>query len=1235
MEQTRIMKEYSPADIKAMQAEEEASDKKQKRTPEQIEAIYASGSNILVSASAGSGKTFVMVERILDQIKRGLSIDQLFISTFTVKAAGELKERLEQKLAAAIKDSQDPALKAHLAKQMAGVSSADIGTMDAFTQKILQEYGYLLDLAPNFRILVEDSEKTILKNQVYDVLFDAYMTGEQEEAFQALVSNFTKNQKGSAAFRHQVYRVYDYIQSTPDPKAWLEDIFLKGNEEMDFETARGELEEELIRDLRDLAAFLDQHLKIGDPSWVKGKYLERIPLVLDLVDQIGGRPLSDLAQEVLSISKGSGISNGTKPKDPVLIELKQAYNAEKNQLLDRARNHYAAQTTLAYQEACQADNLALLTLFRDFMLDFRQAYLDLKLSELSLEFSDVSHLAIRILKEFPDVGQAFRDKYYQVMVDEYQDTNHIQEEMLQLLSNGHNLFMVGDIKQSIYRFRQADPQIFAQKMANYQVHPEQGHLIVLKENFRSHEAVLSSTNALFKRLMDEDLGEINYNELHYLKAGSSMQLESRPDLETLFLLYDGTKEEEDSEDKTAYEDQSLDQDTSGDGDGLASLSSNQLDMVIKEIISLHEEKGVAFKDMALLVPSRTRNDLIRGIFEDHGIPIVIDEGEGSYLQALEVKVMLDTLRTIDNPLQDYPLLALLKSPMFAFDEDQLTRLSLQSKDALAFYDKIQLALSGQGEHPQLIGPDLAYKIGEFLSSLDKWRKLAQTQSLYDLIWQIYQDRLYYAQVGTMTNGAKRQANLYALTVRANAFEKSGFKGLSRFINQIEKILQVDKDLADVILEAPEDAVQLMTIHKSKGLEFDYVFLLNLDQDFNKKEESQDLILNREKGAGIIYLSKVPTGAEDGRLPQTVDLLVETRVYQTNKEALKRASLSERMRLLYVAMTRAAKKLYLVGSLKKEKADQDYSSHAKEGRLALEHRLSYKNFQDWFLALSQAFSDQDLHFSIQRVSDEDLTADKIGQLAQTSPLVEVPVQDLRQSEQIAQALRLMENVDRINQEYAAAISLPTVRTPSQLKKLYEPLLDNQDMVLMEAPEEKTVEFSLPQIGKKAKVTGAEVGSAVHALMQRIPLDQDLDEKVLTQLLEELDVREAVRKKVDLKKILAFFSTGLGLELQTNSALVRREAPFAILEKDLASGQDYVIRGIIDGFIDYDDHLVLFDYKTDRYRDPAELVARYQGQMELYSRALQAAYGKKRVESYLVLLSGSETLVVSLDLEKEKE
>ena len=1207
-------------EIQKLQEAEASSNKEQKKTAEQIEAIYTAGQNILVSASAGSGKTFVMAERILDQLARGVEISQLFISTFTVKAATELKGRLEKKISQQIQETDDVDLKQHLGRQLADLPNAAIGTMDSFTQKFLGKHGYLIDIAPNFRILQNESEQLLLKNEVFHQVFEAHYQDENKENFSRLVKNFAGRGKDERGLRQQVYKIYDFLQSTSNPQKWLSDSFLKGFEEADFASEKEKLTEKIKQALWDLEIFFRYHLDNDAKEFPKATYLEAVQQVLDQISSINQESDSQAYQAVLTrvvaISKeknGRALANSSRKAD--LKPLADAYNDERKAQFAKLGQLSDQITILDYQERYHGDTWELSKTFQTFMSDFVEAYRERKRQENAFEFADISHYTIEILENFPQVRKAYQERFHEVMVDEYQDTNHIQERMLELLSNGHNRFMVGDIKQSIYRFRQADPQIFNEKFQRYAHNPQEGKLILLKENFRSSSEVLSATNHVFERLMDQEIGEINYDSMHQLVFANS-KLTPNPDNKAEFLLYDkddSGQEEEESQTETKL--------------------TGEMRLVIKEILKLHQEKGVAFKEIALLTSSRSRNDQILLALSEYGIPVKTDGEQNNYLQSLEVQVMLDTLRVIHNPLQDYALVALMKSPMFGFDEDELARLSLQKAEDKVqenLFEKLINAQKQAARQKELIHTALAEKLNQFMDILDSWRLYAKTHSLYDLIWKIYNDRFYYDYVGALPNGPARQANLYALALRADQFEKSNFKGLSRFIRMIDQVLEAQHDLASVAVAPPKDAVELMTIHKSKGLEFPYVFILNMDQDFNKQDSTSDVILSRQNGLGVKYIAKVETGAVEAHYPKTIKLSIPSLTYTQNEKELQLASYSEQMRLLYVAMTRAEKKLYLVGKGSREKLEAKEYPSAESGKLDSNTRLQARNFQDWVWAISKVFTKDNLNFSYRFVGEDLLTREAIGQLENKSPLQDSSQADNRQSETIKEALEMLKEVEVYNTLHRAAIELPSVQTPSQIKKFYEPVMDMEGVEITNQTQssEKKISFDLPDFSTKEKVTGAEIGSATHELMQRIDLIQQPTLASLTETLKQVQNSPAVRDKINLSKILAFFDTALGQEILANTSHLYREQPFSMLKKDQKSKEDFVVRGILDGYLLYEDRIVLFDYKTDRYDEPSQLIDRYRGQLALYGEALSRAYSIENIEKYLILLGKDEVQVVKV-------
>ncbi|MCO4527192.1 ATP-dependent deoxyribonuclease (subunit A) [Streptococcus infantarius subsp. infantarius] len=1197
--------------ISSLQQKEAQSSKAQKRTPEQIEAIYSYGNNILVSASAGSGKTFVMVERIIDKILRGITVDRLFISTFTVKAAGELKERLEKKISQALQKATDNDLKTYLNEQLLALQTADIGTMDAFTQKLVNQYGYTLGISPTFRIMTDKSEQDLVKNDVFADLFADYMTGQNQDSFRKLVRNFSGNRKDSSAFRGIVYKIYDFSQATDNPKKWLAEVFLKGartytdfsaipdQEVMDFLACIHETANQL-QDVTDLEDYKQVTAK-GTPTANYKKHLNMIEHLhewaMHFETLYGHDGLGRLAADVADLIPSGPAVTVAGVKYPVFKTLQERLTGLKH-----------LETIFKYQ----SESLPLLELLQAFMQDFSEQYLQAKIQENAFEFSDIAHFAIQILEENPDIRELYQDKYHEVMVDEYQDNNHTQERMLELLSNGHNRFMVGDIKQSIYRFRQADPQIFNQKFKDFQEHPEHGKLILLKENFRSQSEVLDATNSVFTHLMDESVGEILYDGMHQLVAGSPAQKEAHPENKTQVLIYDT---DDSSELASSPEEEQI--------------NPNEVKLVAKEIIRLHNEEGVAFEDITLLVSSRTRNDGILQTFEHYGIPLVTDGGEQNYLKSVEVMVMLDTLRALDNPLNDYALVALMRSPMFSFNEDDLARLALQTNEdetRANLYQKLEHALANQGQHAELVTPALRQKLKVFMTCFSKWRDFAKWHSLYDLIWKIYNERFYYDYVGNLPRAEQRQANLYALALRANNFEKTGFKGLSRFIRMIDRVLESENDLADVEVGLPKHAVNLMTIHKSKGLEFKYVFILNIDKKFSIQDMMSPLILSRQNGAGIKYLADMREELDTDVFP-TVKVSMDTLPYQLNKRELRLATLSEQMRLFYVAMTRAEKKLYLVGKGSSEKLVDKYSGKSENNHLPVAEREAFMTFQDWMLAIHEAY--KNLPFKVEFVTDEDLTEEKIGQIEVKSAIKPDDLSNNRQSENIAEALERLEAVEELNAKYQSAINLPSLRTPSQVKKLYEPVMDTDGVDVMAKTDHVKPSFALPDFSKKAKVEATAIGSAMHELMQRISLSQKVTLEDISTALAQVSAEDEVKASIRLENVLDFFENStLGQLIQQNTDKIYREAPFAMLKEDPESKEKFVVRGIVDAYLLLEDRLVLLDYKTDKYTNSEEIKDRYQGQMALYAEALSKSYHIDQVDKYLVLLGGERLEVVKL-------
>ena len=1180
-----------------------------KLTPEQEEAIHSQGHNILVSASAGSGKTFVMANRIVEKIKNGVDIESLFISTFTKKAAAELRMRLEKDLKQASQLSQDTLEKQRIKLALQNLPNADIGTMDSFTQKLLRTHFNRVDVDPNFRILADQTESDLIKQEVFENLVEQYFSENDvidtaakidKISFEKLVKNFSKD-RNIKGFQNVVYTIYSFASATENPEKWLENDFLKG---FDLYQKFADLPDNFANNIRyKMEDFILALQRSIDEKNLTAKTLEKAQIVLDNQEYLFESLDKQDYRQFTELFRSLDFSRWSLKKDEILAEIFKTVIGTKTDpglvrdFLEKVKH---LPTIEKYQPEAKimAENL------QKFVLYFYKIYLERKRSENAFEYSDIAHFAIQILEENSDISKAYREKYSEIMIDEYQDTSHVQEAMLRLLSkNGdgtNNLFMVGDIKQSIYGFRLADPRLFLKKYHYYAQENNPNQLIRLKENFRSRGEVLDFTNEVFKHLMNEDIGEMVYGKEEELVQGNIVDYPEHADANFYpeLLLY----EEDSSEDDTEQ------------------ISDGEIKIVAQKIKDLiASDENLEYKDIALLVRSKSQNNKIEDILKAYDIPVVLDEGRVDFLKSLEVILILDVLRAIDNPLYDISLVATLRSPMFRFTEDELTRISLNAGSDTRFWKKLQIT---DGE---LITPQLKDKISSFLDKFTAWRKLVNEISIHELLWKIYTETYYMDYVGALPNGEMRQANLQALSIRAESYESSGYKGLFKFIKMIDKFMEQNNDLASVNIKLPQNAVRVMTFHKSKGLEFDVVFLMNLQTKFNQKDLRESVILTRENGLGMKYTADLKNeAAVETDFPYAL-VKMDTLPYIVNKDLKRNATLSEEMRVLYVAFTRAKKKLYMVGKVKKKELEKYASIKLENGILPDKYRQAAMGYQHWLLALHTAHSlpmevklsnfadlqDIDKKFTVRldfkKLADESKKFDKI----------------MDNLDDVKEARRIM------NYQYpkVAATELSSIQTPSQVKKRsYEKQLELGN-VLPSSEHVRVKKLELFDFAKP-KITAAEIGSAIHSFMQLSDFSHPnlLD---FQQTLDQMNLSEELKNKIDLPKILTLFDTDFGKLLMDNVDKTTKEAPFSMLRTDEIAQEQYIVRGICDGFIRFEDKIVLFDYKTDRFRSLsqiAEIKSTYEVQMELYAEALRKAYGVNQIDKYLILLGGPERVII---------
>ena len=1214
------MQQLSDQEIDLLQQAEIG--KEMPKTPEQIEAIYRTGTNILVSASAGSGKTFVMTERIINLILNGVSLKNLFISTFTNKAAAELKLRLDKKIRETRAHERSFEEIHLLTAALQDLSTADIGTMDSFTLKFLKENFYLKNLDPTFRLLVDSTEQEVIKRDIFDQLVEEHLADQgiiSQERFIQVMNNFSSDRKIDA-FYSVLNKINTFADSLENPIDWLENDFLNGfSTYQSFTDLPDTFTNGLQESLQEIYRALLENLSSGvitGPAKINNteEFLANFEYLYDCLGQKQFQKFAEFYRQMKFqfVPNANNKDNRDEVLEAQKLSLKTLITTNKARLDQFIE-------AIKHQDIIEKYHQPASALTHDLQviaLAFYQRYHDYKLKNACLEYADVTHLTIEILQENEVLRKVYQTQYFEVMVDEYQDTNHLQEAMLRLLSNGKNSFMVGDVKQSIYGFRLADPSLFMSKYEAYQQPDADGKLIRLKENFRSYPEVINFTNQIFEHLMDKKIGEMVYGPEEKLVVGNpKLAQETSPDLTAELLIYKDEKSVSSETDDA--------------------VSTDEL-VVTAQAIRQLLSKGTQPKDIVILVRSKTNNAEIERVLQSFDIPVVLDEGKMNYLQAMEVLVMLDVLRAIDNPLFDVSFVALLKSPLFDFSENDLAIISLQASNDVNFYDKYQKARCQNGLKADLIDTTLSVKLQHFENTFSKWCQLAHQESLHSLIWEIYRDTHYYDYVGGMKNGQLRQANLAALADRAATYESSGYKGLFQFIKMIDNFMDSKNDLAAVNIALPSDAVRVMTIHKSKGLEFPYVFILNVNKKFNTKDLSSDLILSRKNGAGISFLADFKKEI-DTEFPYAI-VKMTTLPQMANALEKEYQALAEEMRMLYVAFTRAVKKIYMVGKVDASKLDEDnqfiaYQTAAFNANGILDDTLrqSSQGYLNWVLGVYQATTVKKASgLKVRVVEDDDLKdmvpVDQKNQLSFETLIAESKQYDdaMATIEEVKLAKQILDSADKLNDKYTVGINLPTIQTPSQIKKRYEHLISEQDVVV--SNHQKYSQFEFLKTDKKVSPT--ELGSAVHELMQSLDFS-NVTRETLSQTIESLTVRDEVKQKIKVDQILSLFDTDFGQMMVTHHKSMTREAPFSMLKTDQASGEQYVIRGIIDGFIKLADKIILFDYKTDHFTNLEaipEIKARYQMQMSLYAESLTTAFKQEKIEQYLILLGGPDKVYI---------
>lgn len=1250
-----------------------------KFTPEQQRVIELHNSNILVSAAAGSGKTAVLVERIIRMICDGehpADIDRLLIVTFTNAAAAEMRERIAAGIAARLE--ADPGNE-HIQKQSALLHNAQITTIDSFSLFLIRNHFNEIGLDPDFRVADEGEIKLLQQEVLAQLLEDAYagqFVPEAPEQFHACVEYFCPGGRESVLEQH-ILNLSRYAGSFPWPEEWLEERkndYAAGDMEAlvhsDYgqyltervnRTVEGCLEK--LREVKRLCELPDGPYMYGELTEAEIEQLERLTSCKDLEEQAAKIPAVTFAR--LPSKKDDSV-------DPAKRELAKAIrNSVKDTLSDLSESYFKTPLELAVEQgkACREPLRILL----DLVLEFDRRLLAAKQERHLIDFSDMEHYALQILLKREkveesdgtgtdrtetkyrivpsDVAMEYRQYFQEILIDEYQDSNLVQEYLLSAISGEeegrYNRFMVGDVKQSIYKFRLARPELFLEKYDTYQ---ETGDLcrIDLAKNFRSRIQVVDAVNGVFSRIMSREIGGIAYDDKAALYPGAVYPAQEDPAYGSELLLI-RKPEKGEREESGIGEQHAEGAGVLVDYDNVRQLEALAIAARIKQLKgslqvmekSTGELRPVRYSDMVILLRTTSGwDEEFKKILEQQGIPVYITSKTG-YFGALEVQELLQFLRVLDNPRQDIPLFGVMQSVFGGFTQEEIAQIRSggegHSRKRMTLYEALkEVAQSGrtveEGEEisaGESAGEEaeLSQKADTFLQRIGHYRDLTPFTSIRDLLQRILDDYDYLNYVTALPAGSKRRANVEMLLTKASAFEKTSYFGLFHFIRYMEQLEKYDVDYGEAdTLDENADVVRIMSIHKSKGLEFPVVFVSGLSKRFNMQDANQSLIVDMDLGVAVDYVDSV----------RRIKNKTLRRAVLSAK--MKEDNLAEELRVLYVALTRAREKLILTAVL--DKADEKWELAQMTGQ----ERLTYLDFceagsyMDFLLPILPKTG-----IAVKTLRTEDLAAEELGEQLRMgdrreqlrliacgeTPLTGDPEENER---------KLMHLRERFAYQYPHP-GLQKLYTKTTVSELKIAAMAEKDEAAFHTFEEKEVVPYIPGFRREQeKVSGAVRGNAFHRVMElldfmyvfvesglfeKCPGDYEtyrkrLDAERLKNRLEEFLQRETISlrlteeyaKAVSLPKILNFLEQELAYRMwrAQEQGLLYREQPFVLgidakrLDPDLPEGEKVLIQGIIDVFFIEDGEIVLLDYKTDVIDSLEALWNRYNVQIQYYEEAL---------------------------------
>ena len=878
-----------------------------KWTSEQKLAIKENGTNILVAAAAGSGKTAVLVERIINKImEEKIDIDKILVVTFTKAAASEMRGKILDAIYEKIEKMPDDK---HLQRQITLLSKASISTIDSFCLDVVKNNFFEIGISPNLKI-AENTEIEILKQEVLEDLFETkYEEGNKD--FLKIINMYT-SYKGDDILKEVILEIYNFIQSMPYPEKWLEEkLEMFKNIEGDFEnTPWGKIIFSKVKeDVKGGKLRLEEELETIKFEEDMDRYIALLSEDIRRIENINESKTWD---EMHTKMTSFGLDNFPTVKQ-VPQELRDKIKNIRSDIKENIKS--IAESYMMYtSDDAKEETLMMydiLRIIKEITLEFMENFAKAKQEKNIMDFSDIEHYALKILtqeEEENHVAKKYIDKFEEILIDEYQDSNLLQESILTSISKGNNIFMVGDVKQSIYKFRGGRPELFLEKYETYKTKDklEEGDnlKIQLFKNFRSRKNILDLTNIVFDNIMSRSLGDIDYTEEEYLNLGA--EYPESDNLQAELNIID-LKEEEESmfkeEDKQEEEEENVEN---------IVLEARFVAKKIQELINSGFEvtnkdktkRKISYKDIAILLRSTKETaPIYEQELSSFGLPVFCDTASG-YLDSVEIQVMLCLLKIIDNPSNDIALVTVLRSMIGGFTDNDLIEIRVENKND-SFYKAMCTYLEKEE-----VNEKLQEKITKFLEKIENFRQMQEYMPLNEFIWKIYLDTGYYSYVSLMPNGVLRASNLKLLFEKAKQYEKTSFKGLYNFISFIDKLKSSSKDMSGAkLIGENEDVIRIMSIHKSKGLEFPVVFLCNTSKQFNMNDiYKAPVLLHQDLGVGAKYINY-----DEGESYKTL-------AQEAIKIKTKREMISEEMRVLYVALTRAKEKLIITG------LDKDYNKH---------------------------------------------------------------------------------------------------------------------------------------------------------------------------------------------------------------------------------------------------------------------------------------------------------------------